>query len=44
MAGRWINQRLNDRLFIKIVYFVTFTLGWYILVDGILRLFGRHIA
>jgi hypothetical protein len=44
VAGRWINQRLNDRLFITIVYFVTFMLGWYILADGVLRLFGRHIA
>jgi hypothetical protein len=44
VAGRWINKRLSDRLFISIVYFVTFVLGWYILADGIARLFGRHIA
>jgi uncharacterized protein len=42
--GRWINRRLNDRVFTNIVYGVTFALGWYILADGILRLFGRHIA
>jgi hypothetical protein len=42
--GRWINRRLNDRVFTNIVYSVTFALGWYILADGILRLFGRHIA
>lgn len=37
--GRWLNRRLNDRLFTNIVYIVTFALGWYILTDGILRLF-----
>jgi uncharacterized membrane protein YfcA len=42
--GRWLNKRINDMLFTKIVYIVTFALGWYILADGILRLFGRHIA
>ncbi len=35
---------MKDQLFIKIVYAITFCLGWYILVDGILRLYGRHIA
>ena len=42
--GRWLNQRINDMLFTTIVYIVTFALGWYILADGILRLFGRHIG
>ncbi|HEX4055590.1 MAG TPA: sulfite exporter TauE/SafE family protein [Tepidisphaeraceae bacterium] len=42
--GRWLNKRLSDLLFTKIVYIVTFALGCYILTDGILRLFGRHIA
>jgi uncharacterized protein len=42
--GKWLNRRLSDTLFTKIVYIVTFALGWYILADGILRLFGRHIA
>jgi len=42
--GRWLNKRLSDKLFINIVYAITFGLGWYILADGILRLFGRHIA
>ena len=42
--GRWLNKRINDMLFTKIVYIVTIALGWYILADGILRLFGRHIA
>jgi uncharacterized protein len=42
--GRWLNKRMSDMLFTKIVYVVTFALGWYILADGILRLFGRHIG
>ncbi|MGA3066586.1 MAG: sulfite exporter TauE/SafE family protein [Tepidisphaeraceae bacterium] len=42
--GKWINRRLNDQLFTKIVYAVTFALGWYILADGILSLYGKHIA
>jgi uncharacterized protein len=42
--GRWLNRRLSDRLFTHIVYVVTFVLGWYILADGILNLFGWHIA
>jgi hypothetical protein len=42
--GRWLNKRINDALFTKIVYIVTFALGCYILADGILNLFGRHIA
>jgi uncharacterized membrane protein YfcA len=43
--GRWLNTRLSDRLFTTIVYIVTFALGWYILADGILRLFwNKSIA
>ena len=42
--GRWLNKRISDKLFTKIVYIVTFALGWYILADGILRLFGRRIG
>ncbi len=42
--GRWLNKRINDMLFTKIVYIVTFALGCYILADGILNLFGHHIA
>ena len=44
IVGKWLNRRMSDTLFTKIVYIVTFALGWYILADGILRLFGRHIA
>jgi len=41
--GFWINRRINDRLFSKIIYIVTFALGWYILFDGarVLWLRGR---
>lgn len=42
--GCWLNKRINDMLFTKIVYIVTFALGCYILADGILNLFGHHIA
>lgn len=44
IIGRWLNKRMSDKFFTRIVYIVTFALGWYILADGILRLFGRHIA
>jgi uncharacterized protein len=36
--GFWINRRLSDKLFSKIVYFVTFFLGWYLLISSILTL------
>jgi uncharacterized membrane protein YfcA len=35
VAGLWINRRLSDRTFTRIVYVVTFLLGWYILYDGL---------
>jgi uncharacterized membrane protein YfcA len=44
LFGRWLVKRMTDRLFTKIVYVVTFALGWYILADGILRLFGHQIG
>ncbi len=34
-AGFWIAKRLNDVVFSKIVYAVTFVLGWYLLADGV---------
>ena len=37
-AGPWINRRLSDRVFSKVVYVITFVLGWHILGDGILKL------
>lgn len=35
LLGFWINKRISDKLFTKIVYLLTFLLGWYILYDGI---------
>jgi uncharacterized membrane protein YfcA len=33
--GFWVTRRMNDELFSKVVYVVTFGLGWYLLVDGL---------
>ena len=33
--GFWVNRRMNDELFSRVVYVVTFLLGWYLLVDGV---------
>ena len=41
LCGVWLNRRLSDKLFAKIVYFITFVLGWYILIDGVIQLGGR---
>jgi uncharacterized membrane protein YfcA len=35
VLGFWLNKRMNDQLFSKIVYGVTFVLGGYLLVDAI---------
>lgn len=40
--GFWVNKRMSDKLFTKIVYVCTFVLGWYILVDGAVALV-RHL-
>jgi uncharacterized membrane protein YfcA len=32
--GFWVNRRILDRLFTKLVYAITFALGWYILYRG----------
>lgn len=42
LLGLWINKRMSDKLFTKIVYAVTFGLGWYILFDGVRMLVARH--
>jgi uncharacterized membrane protein YfcA len=39
--GRWINRRMNDRLFTRIVYIITFALGWYVLYQGAAALIHR---
>lgn len=38
LLGFWINGRMSDRLFIRVVYACTFALGWYILIDGMMKL------
>lgn len=32
--GFWVNKRMSDKLFMKIVYALTFAMGCYMLVDG----------
>jgi hypothetical protein len=34
LVGFWLNRRLNDKIFSKVVYVVTFLLGWYLLIDS----------
>jgi uncharacterized membrane protein YfcA len=36
--GFWINRRVSDILFSRLVYAITFVLGWYILFRGVLAL------
>jgi uncharacterized protein len=36
--GFWVNKRMSDKLFIKIIYVCTFILGWYIMADGVVML------
>ncbi|WP_428939000.1 sulfite exporter TauE/SafE family protein [Fontivita pretiosa] len=38
VAGVWLNRRLSDKLFTRVVYVMTFMLGWYVLIDGVWRL------
>ncbi|HEX2973788.1 MAG TPA: TSUP family transporter [Tepidisphaeraceae bacterium] len=38
LFGFWVNKHLSDKLFTKIVYSITFLMGWYILIDGTLKL------
>jgi uncharacterized membrane protein YfcA len=33
--GAWVTRRMNDVLFSKIVYALTFALGWYLLFDSV---------
>jgi uncharacterized membrane protein YfcA len=41
-VGVWMNRRINDKLFTRIIYIVTFLLGVYILVEGAWNLSHRH--
>lgn len=38
IIGFYLNRRINDKLFVRIIYVVTFALGWYLLVNGVLVL------
>lgn len=38
--GFWVNRKLNDELFGRIVYAVTFALGWYLIGDAGRELWG----
>ncbi len=38
VAGYWLNKRMNDAIFSKIVYLATFLLGWYLLIDWGIKL------
>ena len=33
--GFWVNRKMNDALFSKVVYVLTFLLGWWLLYDGV---------
>jgi uncharacterized membrane protein YfcA len=39
--GFWLNRRMSDKVFTRVVYVVTFGLGWYCLVDGAVALARR---
>jgi uncharacterized membrane protein YfcA len=39
--GWWLNRHITDKLFSKVVYVLTFLLGWYILIDGTWLLLKR---
>jgi uncharacterized membrane protein YfcA len=36
--GFWVNRRMNDELFSRVVYVLTFVLGWYLIADAGLEL------
>lgn len=35
LFGYWLVRKMSDKVFTRIVYLVTFGLGWYLLFDGI---------
>jgi len=35
-AEFWLNRRMTDKLFLRVVYILTFLLGWYVLIDGLI--------
>lgn len=40
LFGFWVNRKLNDELFAKVVYLLTFVLGWYLIWDASRALMG----
>ncbi len=36
--GVWLNRRLSDKLFTRVVYVITFVLGGYVLQEGVMQL------
>ncbi len=38
VAGWWVKSRISDLIFSRIVYSVTFCLGWYLLIDAAMKL------
>ena len=41
LFGVWLNRRMSAKTFTRIVYAVTFGLGWYCLYDGVTALINR---
>lgn len=41
VVGFCVNKRISDKLFSRIVYVLTFLMGWYILIDGTIILIRR---
>jgi uncharacterized membrane protein YfcA len=41
IVGWFILRQLSDKRFSQITYFVTFALGWYLLIDGAVRLIAH---
>jgi len=41
LFGFWVNRRMSDVLFTRIIYFITFLLGWYMLSNGAMALVRR---
>ena len=39
--GRWLNARMSDAFFTRLVYGITFVMGWYVLGSGVWALAGR---
>ena len=35
MFGFWVTRKMNDVLFSRITYVLTFVLGWWLLYDGV---------